>query len=196
MPHCWKSHVAAHINVVVKRTNVWAPFTPWYKQVWHKSLRNIVCVNSLLVVTLIVGVCNCSMFCCALLCVHSSFAIISMGKRESWLLCFVCFTGVSWLLCGSSSRCHGFVCSLWLWYFLIILTIFKPDQACFVDYKTTTNKEPYLSKFFCWKFRWIFYWYSAILMIKHYFSMQIGLPGPLEDVENLQHDGIALGFNP
>ena len=28
------------------------------------------------------GVCNCSMFCCALLCVHSSVAIIMMGKRE------------------------------------------------------------------------------------------------------------------
>ena len=31
---------------------------------------------------LIVRFCNCSMFCCALLCVHSSFAIILMGKRE------------------------------------------------------------------------------------------------------------------
>ena len=29
---------------------------------------------------------------------------------------FVCLPGVSWLLCDSSSRCHGFVCSLWLWY--------------------------------------------------------------------------------
>ena len=28
------------------------------------------------------GFCNCSVFCCALLCVHSSFAIISIGKRE------------------------------------------------------------------------------------------------------------------
>ena len=28
------------------------------------------------------GVCNCSMFCCTLLYVHSSFAIILMGKRE------------------------------------------------------------------------------------------------------------------
>ena len=28
------------------------------------------------------GVCNCSMFCCMLLCVHSSLAIILMGKRE------------------------------------------------------------------------------------------------------------------
>ena len=31
----------------------------------------------LLIVTPIVGFCNCSRFCCALLCVHSSFAIIS-----------------------------------------------------------------------------------------------------------------------
>ena len=28
------------------------------------------------------GVCNCSMFCCMLLCVRSSIAIILMGKRE------------------------------------------------------------------------------------------------------------------
>ena len=28
------------------------------------------------------GVCNCSMFCCMLLYVHSSFAIILMGKIE------------------------------------------------------------------------------------------------------------------
>ena len=48
----------------------------------------------------------------------------SCWGRESWLLCFVCLTGVSWLLCGSSSRCHGFVCSLWLWYFLIILNYY------------------------------------------------------------------------
>ena len=43
------------------------------------------------------GVCNCFMFCCALLCVHSSFAIILIGKRElvallslsSWCLVIV-----------------------------------------------------------------------------------------------------------
>ena len=34
----------------------------------------------------------------------------------------VCLPGVSWWLSGSSSRCHGVVCGLWLWYFLIILT--------------------------------------------------------------------------
>ena len=45
----------------------------------------------------IVGVCNCSMFCCTLLYVHSSIAIILMGKRElvallnlsSWCLVMV-----------------------------------------------------------------------------------------------------------
>ena len=43
------------------------------------------------------GVCNCSMYCCALLYVHSSIAIILMGKREliallnlsSWCLVMV-----------------------------------------------------------------------------------------------------------
>ena len=47
-----------------------------------------------------------------------------MGKRESWKLCLVCLPGVSCLFCGHSSQCHGFVCSLWLWYFPIILTYY------------------------------------------------------------------------
>ena len=51
-------------------------------------------VELLLIVTLIVGVCNCSMFCCALLCVHSSFAINLMGKRELIALLF-CLPGAS-----------------------------------------------------------------------------------------------------
>ena len=33
------------------------------------------------------------LFCCALLCVHSSFAIISMGKRE--LVALLCLPGIS-----------------------------------------------------------------------------------------------------
>ena len=37
-------------------------------------------VALLFIVTPIVGSCNCSMFCFALLCVHSSFAISSMEK--------------------------------------------------------------------------------------------------------------------
>ena len=39
-------------------------------------------LNFLFIVTPIVGVCICSMFCCTLLYVHSSIAIILMGKRE------------------------------------------------------------------------------------------------------------------
>ena len=30
----------------------------------------------------IVGFCNCSTFCCAVHCVHSSYAIILMGEKE------------------------------------------------------------------------------------------------------------------
>ena len=48
----------------------------------------------------------------------------SWWGRGSWLLCLVCLPGVPWWLCGSSSQCHGFVCCLWLWYFLIILTYY------------------------------------------------------------------------
>ena len=39
-------------------------------------------VDFLFIVTPIVGVCNCSMFCCTLLYVHFSIAIVLMGKRE------------------------------------------------------------------------------------------------------------------
>ena len=52
------------------------------------------------------GICNCSMFCCTLLYVHSSIAIILMGKRElvallylsSWCLVMVerLFLTVPW----------------------------------------------------------------------------------------------------
>ena len=69
------------------------------------------------------GVCNCSMFCCTLLYVHSSIAIILMGKRELVDL-LNCLPGVSWWLSGSSSRCHGVVCGLWLWYWLIVPTYY------------------------------------------------------------------------
>ena len=37
------------------------------------------------------GFCDCSMSCCALLCVHSSFAITSIGKRELVALFFFVF---------------------------------------------------------------------------------------------------------
>ena len=59
-----------------------------------------VVVDSLLIVTSTVEFCDCSMFCCELLCVHSSSAIISVGKREPVaLLCLSswCLMIVVWL---------------------------------------------------------------------------------------------------
>ena len=58
-------------------------------------------------VTPIVGVCNCSMFCCMLIYVYFSFAIILIGKRELVaLLCLSswCLVVVVWLF-GLSAVC-------------------------------------------------------------------------------------------
>ena len=64
------------------------------------------------IVTLIVRVCNCSMFCCTLLYVHSSFAIILMGMRELVALLslsFWCLAMVVWLLLAVPWVCLRFV---------------------------------------------------------------------------------------
>ena len=58
------------------------------------------------------GVCKCSMFCCTLIYVHSSIAIILMGKRElvallnlsSWYLVIV-----EWLFLAVPRGCLRFV---------------------------------------------------------------------------------------
>ena len=74
-------------------------------------------VDSLLIVTPILGFRNCSMFCCALLCVHSSFAIISMKKRE--LVALLCLSSWFSRYCcvallhngrGSSAVCDCGIC--------------------------------------------------------------------------------------
>ena len=53
-----------------------------------------------------------------------SILVLQSSWWGSWLLCLICLPGVSWWLSGSSSQCHGVVCGLWLWYFLIILTYY------------------------------------------------------------------------
>ena len=58
------------------------------------------------------GFCNCSMFGCALLCVHSSFAIISNLKRE--LVVLLCLSSwflviVMWLFLLMPQVCLQFV---------------------------------------------------------------------------------------
>ena len=72
-----------------------------------------VVADFLFIVTPIVGVCNCSMFCCTLvLDVHTSIAIILMGNGElvallnlsSW-----CLVTVEWLFLAVSWDCLRFV---------------------------------------------------------------------------------------
>ena len=58
------------------------------------------------------GVCNCSMFCCTLLFVHSSIAIILMGKRELVALLnlsSLCFVIDEWLFLAVPQGCLRFV---------------------------------------------------------------------------------------
>ena len=58
------------------------------------------------------GVCNCSMFCCTLLYVHSSIAIILMGKRELVALLNLsplCLVMVEWLTLAVPWGCLQFV---------------------------------------------------------------------------------------
>ena len=61
-----------------------------------------VVVDSLLIVTPIAGVCNCSMFCCSMqLYANSNSAIILMGKRELVALLSLsswCLVNVVWFL--------------------------------------------------------------------------------------------------
>ena len=76
--------------------------------------------------------CCCWLFCLLLLPLWKSIIVLcfvvsnfmsilvmqsSWWGRESWFLCLVCRPGVWWWLCGSPSRCHGFVSGLWLMYF-------------------------------------------------------------------------------
>ena len=74
----------------------------------------------MLIVTPIEDVCNCSMFCCTLLYVHSSFAIILMGKRELLLYFFLsswCLVIVVWLFLSMPRVC------------LQIVIVVFPDNA-------------------------------------------------------------------
>ena len=58
------------------------------------------------------GVCNCSMFCGSLLYVHSSIAIILLGKRELVALlnlCSWCLVMIEWLFLAVPLGCLCFV---------------------------------------------------------------------------------------
>ena len=85
------------------------------------------------------GVCNCSMFCCVLLYVHSSIAIILMGRREliallglsSW-----CLVVVERLFLAVPRGCLRFVIVVFpdhthLLFFIIGPIREKPGLRCF-----------------------------------------------------------------
>ena len=80
-----------------------------------------------------VGVCNCSMFCCMLLYVHSSIAIILMGKRELVALLSLsscCLVMVVWLFLAVPWVCLRFV------------IVVVPDHTHFF-LNRLTSKGPY-----------------------------------------------------
>ena len=87
----------------------------------------------LFIVTSIVGVCNCSMYCCTLLYVHSSIAIILMGKREliallnlsSW-----CLVMVERLFLAVSRGCLQFVIVVFPDHTHLLLFIIELFQFC------------------------------------------------------------------
>ena len=86
----------------------------------------------LFIVTPIVGVCNCSMFCYTLLYVLSSIAIILIGKRElvallnlsSW-----CLVMVEWLFLAVPWGCLRFV------------TVVFPDHTHLLFFKYTALNQ-------------------------------------------------------
>ena len=98
----------------------------------HKFESGGSVVDFLFIVTPIVGVCNCSMFCCTLLYVHASIAYILIGKGElvallnlsSW-----CLVMVEWIFLAVPWGCLQFV-----------IVVF-PDHFFLYKLKTFYNKN-------------------------------------------------------
>ena len=97
------------------------------------------------------GVCNCSMCCCTLLYVHSSIAIILMGKRELIALLYLsswCLVMVERLFLAVPQGCLQFVIVVFPDHthllFLIKkfgspFTVDEPLNAAFKKYKIKRN---------------------------------------------------------
>ena len=77
------------------------------------------------------GVCNSSMFCCILLYVNSSIAIISMGKRELvdlLNLSSLCLVMVEWLFLAVPWGCLWFMIVLFPDHTHLLFLTLKPGQ--------------------------------------------------------------------
>ena len=93
------------------------------------------------------GVCNCSMFCCTLLYVHSSIAIILIGKREliallnlsSW-----CLVMVDWLFLAVPRDCLRFVIVVFPDHtHLLFLAVYRERKKEVLERIITTNYLSY-----------------------------------------------------
>ena len=114
------------------------------------------------------GVCNCSMFCCTLLYVHSSIAIILMGKRELIALLNLssrCLVMVEWLFLAVPLVCLQFV-----------IVVF-PDHTHLL-FLTINNKSTTTSYFFAYRTipRLIYSVGNNALLFTNFTSCLLSLP--------------------
>ena len=96
------------------------------------------------------GVCNCSMFCCTLLYVHSSIAIILMGKRELVALLYFsswCLVMVERLFLAVPLGCLQFVILVFPdhTHLLVLPLIFSSKffPSVYLSYITHYNTQDY-----------------------------------------------------
>ena len=95
--HCSRRIYSSVTIPVISYTNYTIKDSDCHNNIFSVQCSGSVVVDFLFIVIPIVGVCNCSMFCCTLLYVNSSIAIILIGKRDlvallnlsSWCLVMV-----------------------------------------------------------------------------------------------------------
>ena len=104
----WLSFVVSNCEFVTFPLVSWVRCGTWL----YRFLIFAPLLTLLFIVTPIVCICNCSMFCCTLLYIPSSFAIILMGKRELVALLSLsswCLVNVIWLFLTVPWVCLQFV---------------------------------------------------------------------------------------
>ena len=134
----------------------------------HSKQVVLLLLTFLFIVTLIVGVCYCYMFCCTLLYVHSSNAIILIRKRElvallnlsSW-----CLVMVKWLFLAMPWGC--------LWFVIVVF----PDHTHLLflvsnRLKMLSNKRVSASHTFWQDHAWYFFRFFSEVKVRFYRCMQ------------------------
>ena len=129
---------------------IWRQQNTWFKIPFPHHTGGLGCVRSKMVVVLLLI--YCLMFLPLLMRVLCLALVFVMPYLLSFLF-FNCLFIVLWLLvfCSSSSRCHVLVCSVRLWYFLSILTVFlKPIFS--INFKWSVFRNLSFLKFVGWYF--------------------------------------------